>query len=125
VASMKQYPWLFALCLCLVGCDPVYPPVIFNEYKAPIEISVSFKNAPAQTAIRIPPNSAFFQRHKNFVIEEIKVIEPSSNVRTYHSIDLEKARSNQNSDYEVWVLSETGLRFAGKKDLQKLRNAAR
>jgi hypothetical protein len=96
-----------------------------NGYAEPIEISVSFtndSNVPPQTGIRLPPMTEFVQRRKGLKIEEIRVKESSGTLRTYRSADLEDARSKRKVDFEVWTLSEKGLKLGDREDLRKLRN---
>jgi hypothetical protein len=119
---ITKYCIFLLLCLSLVGCDPVYPPVILNEYADSIEMSVSFMNdVPAQTGLKLPPKTEFIQRHKGLVIKEITVKEPSGNLRLYRQADFEDARAKQKVDFEVWILSEQGLKLGNKDDLKKFR----
>ena len=119
---IMKYCVFLILCLSLVGCDLVYPPVILNEYAGSIEISVSFTNdVPTQTGLKLPPKTEFIQRRKGMVIKEITVREPSGNLRLYQQSDFEDARSKQKVNFEVWILSEQGLKLGNKEDLKKFR----
>jgi hypothetical protein len=96
--------------------------VILNEYAGSIEISVSFTNdVPTQTGLKLPPKTEFIQRRKGMVIKEITVREPSGNLRLYQQSDFEDARSKQKVNFEVWILSEQGLKLGNKEDLKKFR----
>lgn len=113
---------LLVLCLCLVGCDPAYPPVIVNQYSAPIELSVSFNSGDIwERGIRLAPGTAFVQRRKGLIIEEITVKESSGKMRNYGAADFEAARSKRRVDFEVWFLTEPGLKLGDKQDLRHLR----
>ena len=113
---------LAVACLWLVGCDPAYPPVIVNQYGDQIEIAVSFNGGDIwEREIKLEPNTVFVQRHKGFAIDEIIVKESSGKPRHYRATDFTTIRSNRKTEYEVWILSEEGLRLGDQEYLRDLR----
>lgn len=120
---MRTYVFL-ALCLCLVGCDLGYPPVVINGYNESIEISLSFNGGKfLETKGLLPPNEEFVQRRKDLKIDKITVKEKSGKLHTYLSADLEKIRSSQKTEFEVWILTEAGLKLGDKEFLLELRRS--
>jgi len=96
-------------CSCLAGCDAALAPVILNQYKDVVHISVAFKNGPSAPNVRLEPNTGLMQRKKGLVIAEISVTEPSGRVRVYKLPEFDRLRVNQKATYEVWSLSEVGV----------------
>ena len=113
-------------CLALIGCDPANPPVIVNGYSEPVEISISFTNdIPAIIGIKLPPNKELVQRRKGLELATITVKESSGALHVYDFAKIKQIRSNQNIDFEVWIISKDGIRLCNKSDLQKLQETAR
>jgi hypothetical protein len=117
---------ILILGVLLVGCDPAYPPIIFNAYNEPIEISVSFSNgASPETAMQLSPKTELVQRRKGLNIESITVKEASGKTRTYLKSDLENARAKGKAGVEIWMLSADGLRLGDENELRELKRVKR
>jgi hypothetical protein len=103
------------------GCDMGYPPIVVNQYKEPIEISLLFNGGDVrETGIRLPANTEFVQRRKGLAIYEIDVRESSGRMRRYSLADFEAARANRTVSFEVWFLTAQGLKLGDKTDFDNL-----
>ena len=115
-------------CLFLVGCDQAHPPVILNLYKDSIKVTVLFKNGPPALDVVLEQNGGLMQRQKGLLVEEIKVIEPSGNIRFFKLKELDILRAKQDIVFKVWSLSETGIELHDKdfyRAFLKTKTAAR
>lgn len=112
---MKSCPWI-VLCLLIVGCQQRYPPVILNKSGAGIEVTVIFDDGSGANEIRLAPDTAFLQNRQGFQIREIKVKDASGRLRTYGSAELSNGRANRNIKFEVWILSNDGIRLGDEND---------
>lgn len=113
---------LLAICLCIAGCESAYPPIVFNGYAIPIEISVSFTTTIAQESkIQLLSNTELVQNRTGLQIKEIVVHESTGKERVYGSAELLNARSKQQTAFEIWILTEQGLRLGDKEDLRRLK----
>lgn len=118
---MKILLGLVLLGFFLTGCDPVYPPVVMNGYSEPVEVSLSFAgNIPSQVGIRLPPKTKYVQRRQGLRVLEITIKRASGVLQSYRESDLEAARSTRKVQFEVWIISETGLKLGDKEDISRI-----
>lgn len=113
---------VLALSILLVGCDSAYPPIIANDYNQPIEITVSFTNGESLSGIRLLPRVELVQRRKGLNIRQITVVEPSGTQRVFGAVELRDVRSGRKIEFEVWILSESGIRLRTKEDLKRFKS---
>jgi hypothetical protein len=117
-----------ALIFFLAGCrflpaDRAFPPVIVNEEKTSIEITVSFEDGTTQSQLVLESRVDFWQRAKHKKIVGLRIKEPAGKGVVYSSDDFSKLRAVNGSEFEVWSISEAGLRLLNHQQFEKLYRA--
>jgi len=108
------------LFFCLTGCDKGYPPVVVNEYPAPVEILIVYDGHVTPTKGIIPSMTELVQRQEGRMIVEIKVTDSIGNIHDYQLSELNHIRSETKTDFEIWILNSSGIRLGTRDELQKV-----